>query len=70
MSEDLDLKKTTFLLDKYTRQDIEFLMHSRRVPTVSALVRSLIAEAARQDRVTYPELARQETERLRAEPTH
>ena len=58
MTDDLDLKKTSFQFDKYTRQDIELLMHTRRVPTVSALIRSLVAEAARQDRQTFPEIAK------------
>jgi hypothetical protein len=58
MTDDLDLKKTSFQFDKYTRQDIELLMHTRRVPTVSALIRALVAEAARQDREAFPEMAR------------
>jgi hypothetical protein len=58
MPDDLDLKKTSFQFDKYTRQDIELLMHTRRVPTMSALIRALVAEAARQDREAFPELAR------------
>ena len=58
MTTDLDLRKTTFKFDKYTRQDIELLLHTRRVPTASALLRALIAEAARQDRQTFPEIAK------------
>lgn len=58
MSEELEVRKTSVVFDKYTRIDIELLMHTRRVPSVSALVRSLIAEAARQDREAYPEIAR------------
>ena len=58
MTDDLDLKKTSFQFDKYTRQDIELLMHTRRVPTVSSLIRALVAEAARQDREAFPEMAR------------
>ncbi len=55
---DLDLRKTSFKFDKYTRADIELLLHTRRVPTVSALIRSLVAEAARQDRQAFPEIAK------------
>ena len=55
---DLDLKKTSLVFDKYTRADVELLLHTRRFPSVSALIRSLIAEAARQDRQAFPEFAR------------
>lgn len=63
---DLDLRKTSIVLDKYSRQDIELLLHTRRTPNVSALIRSLVAEAARQDRVAFPEIAR----RFPIEPAH